>query len=158
MDVCLTKIVLLEKLVSVDNVEILAKDPWIVDPMPFARLAVIELFANVTKDTKEHRPVKDVSKLDANHIMIVQATSGVTKADAKILVPILELVEPMPNVVFFTTTLFVLVLLDSSAIPALNVSRILMNVRPTLAVPMLDVSILSVLLSASVIPDAKAIP
>lgn len=121
------KTVLLENLASMVNVLILAKNPSVVDHMLFAKQVVIEQSANVKRDTKELRQVKDVSKQDVKVMLIVLQTNGVTKADVKTHVPILELVEPMPNVVSCTIMHYVLVQLGMLEILGPSVSLISMN-------------------------------
>ena len=127
-------------LVSTDNVQILAKDPWIVDQMLFVKLPIIDQSAYVPKATRDHLLVKDVSRLVADQVKSVKATNGVTQANVKTLAPILALVDKMLSVVFCIIKHCVLVLLVSLEIPNKNVFLTWMNVQRTRVVPILDVS------------------
>ena len=127
-------------LVSTDNVQILAKDPWIVDKMLFVKLPIIDQSACVPKATRAHLLVKDVSRLVADQAKSVKATNGVTQANVKTLAPILALVDKMLSVVFCIIKHCVLVLLVSLEIPNKNVFLTWMNVQRTRVVPILDVS------------------
>ena len=127
-------------LVSTDNVQILAKDPWIVDQMLFVKLPIIDQSACVPKATRDHLLVKDVSRLVADQVKSVKATNGVTQANVKTLAPILALVDKMLSVVFCIIKHCVLVLLVSLEIPNKNVFLTWMNVQRTRVVPILDVS------------------
>lgn len=127
-------------LVSTDNVQILAKDPWIVDKMLFVKLPIIDQSACVPKATRDHLLVKDVSRLVADQVKSVKATNGVTQANVKTLAPILALVDKMLSVVFCIIKHCVLVLLVSLEIPNKNVFLTWMNVQRTRVVPILDVS------------------
>lgn len=127
-------------LVSTDNVQILAKDPWIVDKMLFVKLPIIDQSACVPKATRDPLLVKDVSRLDADQVKSVKATNGVTQANVKTLAPILALVDKMLSVVFCIIKHCVLVLLVSLEIPNKNVFLTWMNVQRTRVVPILDVS------------------
>ena len=127
-------------LVSMDNVQILAKDPWIVDPMPFVKPLIIDQSVYVPKATRDHLLVKDVSRLVADQVKSVKATNGVTQASVKTLVPILALVDKMLSAQFCIIKHCVLVLLVSLEILVKNVFLTWMNVQPILVVPILDVS------------------
>ena len=127
-------------LVSTDNVQILVKDPWIVDKMLFVKLPIIDQSACVPKATRDHLLVKDVSRLVADQVKSVKATNGVTQANVKTLAPILALVDKMLSVVFCIIKHCVLVLLVSLEIPNKNVFLTWMNVQRTRVVPILDVS------------------
>lgn len=127
-------------LVSTDNVQILAKDPWIVDQMLFVKLPIIDQSAYVPKATRDPLLVMDVSRLVADQVKSVKATNGVTQANVKTLAPILALVDKMLSVVFCIIKHCVLVLLVSLEIPNKNVFLTWMNVQRTRVVPILDVS------------------
>ena len=109
------------------------------DPMPFVKPLIIDQSAYVPKATRDHLLVKDVSRLVADQAKSVQATNGVTKANVKILVPILALAVKMHNVVSCTIKHCVLVLPALLEIPVKSVSLMWMNVQPILVVPMPDV-------------------
>ena len=58
MAVCWIEIVTVALLVSTDNVQILAKELWIVVTMLCAKQLRIDLYVFVQKDTKDHPLVK----------------------------------------------------------------------------------------------------
>ena len=137
----MTKIVPPTMLVSADNVPILAKEPWTVDPTQFVKQLTTDQSVFAPKATKGLLQAKDASKLGAVQARNVQVTSGATKANVKIPVLTQVLVERTHNVVFYTIKHYVLVLLALLVTHAKNVFRTLMSVCPTLAVPTLDVPI-----------------
>ena len=141
MDVSWIQIVPPTTPVSTANVQILAKVQWTADLTPYAKQLITDQSVSVPKATKGRLQAKAVLRLGAELVKNALATSGVTKANVKILVLILALAVKMRNVAFCTTKPFVLVLPDLWVIHVPNVFLMWTNVLPTPVDPIQDVSI-----------------
>ena len=99
-DVSWIKTVLQMMLVSMANVQILAKEQWIVVIMLSAKPPDISRYVSANLDMIEPAgEVMDVSKPDAKVIMTVLETNSVAKENVSTLALFLELAEEMLNVV-----------------------------------------------------------
>ena len=100
VDVSWIKTVLPMMLVSMANVQILAKEPWIVVIMLSAKPLDISRYVSANLDMIEPaEEVMDVSKPDAKVIMTVLETNSVATENVSTLALFLELAEEMLNVV-----------------------------------------------------------
>ena len=100
VDVSWIKTVLPMMLVSMANVQILAKEPWIVVIMLSVKPLDINRFVSANLDMIEPvEEVTDVSKPDAKVIMTVLETNSVAKENVSTLALFSELAEEMLNVV-----------------------------------------------------------
>ena len=99
VDVSWIKTVLPMMLVSMANVQILAKEPWIVVIMLSVKPLDINRFVSANLDMIDLAEVMDASKPDAKIITTVLETNNVATENVSILVLFLELVEEMLNAV-----------------------------------------------------------
>ena len=96
---CWTRIVQAMMLVSMANVQILAKEPWIVVIMLSVKPLDINRFVSANLDMIDLAEVMDASKPDARIITTVLETNNAATENVSTLVPFLELVEEMLNAV-----------------------------------------------------------
>ena len=99
VDVSWIKTVLPMMLVSMANVQILAKEPWIVVIMLSVKPLDINRFVSANLDMIDLAEVMDASKPDARIIMTVLETNNAATENVSTLVLFLELVEEMLNAV-----------------------------------------------------------
>ena len=98
-DVSWIKTVLPMMLVSMANVQILAKEQWIVVIMLSVKPLDINRFVSANLDMIDLTEVMDASKPDARIITTVLETNNAATENVSTLVPFLELVEEMLNAV-----------------------------------------------------------
>jgi hypothetical protein len=100
--VAMTRIALAMMPVSMDNVQILAKELWIVGKLPSAKPQTIDQSAFAHPDLKDLRPESVVSRPDVAVVTIAQLTNGAARDSVSILALFKELVDKMLSVVCST--------------------------------------------------------